>query len=383
MNDTTCDRAGTRIGAGVLVAALGVLIAVTVIARYEADRSVPLLALDVTVGVLSWALVPAMHRWPAATALAANALAALSPAATPAATVGALHAARWRRFAVAAAVGVVGVAAHAVQGSWRPPGGLSFGWWLVLMVAAYAALIGWGALAQARQALIVSLRERAERAEAEQARRVSEARMLERTRIAREMHDVLAHRLSLLATYAGALEYRPDAPPERLAEAAGVIRATVHTALDELRDVITVLRDDESEPSRPQPALADLRGLVEESRGAGIPVELRDRIVDADTVPAGAGRTAYRVVQEGLTNARRHAAGRPVLVTVDGRRGAQLVIEIRNPLREDPPGSPATPGTGTGLVGLTERVALAGGQLGYEVTPAAEFCLHARLPWPA
>jgi signal transduction histidine kinase len=383
MNNTDCDRPGTRIGGVLLLTALFSLVAITIIGQYDAHRSGRLLALDVTVGVLSWAMAPLMGRWPVAAALAANVLAAVSPAATPAATVGALQVARRRRFALAAAVAVVGVAAHAVQGLLRPPGGLSFTWWLALMVAAYAALVGWGALAQARRALIASLRERAERAEAEQARRVSEARMLERTRIAREMHDVLAHRLSLLATYAGALEYRPDAPPGQLSEAAGVIRATVHKALDELRDVIGVLRDDEAEPSRPQPVLADLRGLVEESRDAGVRVELEDRVVDAGTVPAGAGRTAYRVVQEGLTNARKHAAGRPVLVTVDGQRGAQLVVEIRNPLRADPLGPPAAPGTGTGLVGLTERVALAGGELGYEVTPAAEFRLHARLPWPA
>jgi signal transduction histidine kinase len=106
------------------------------------------------------------------------------------------------------------------------------------MIAAYAALLGWGALTQARWALVASLRERARRAEAEQGRRVAEARMLERTRIAREMHDVLAHRLSLVATYAGALEYRPDSPPEQLSRAAGVVRAGVHQAFSELREVI-------------------------------------------------------------------------------------------------------------------------------------------------
>ena len=132
----------------------------------------------------------------------------------------------------------MGILTHAVQGLWRPPGGPSFSWWLALMVVGYAAVIGWGALAQARRALIASLRDRARRAEAEQGRRVAEARVLERTRIAREMHDVLAHRLSLLATYAGALEYRPDAPPEQLAHAAGVVRLGAHQALDELRDVI-------------------------------------------------------------------------------------------------------------------------------------------------
>src|SRR5262249_31767923 len=158
-------------------------------------------------------------------------LAALSPAATPAATAGTMMTAQRRDFRTAVCVGLVGFAAHAVQGAWRPINGLSYLWWLVLVVVAHAALVGWGALSQARAGLIASLCERAERAEAEQGRRVAEARALERIRIAGEMHDVLAHRLSLLATYAGALEYRPDSPPEQLSRAAGVIRTGVHEAL--------------------------------------------------------------------------------------------------------------------------------------------------------
>ena len=143
------------------------------------------------------------------------------------------------------AAGGADVAAHRSAALWRPNGSLPYAWWAVLVIAAGAALVGWGQGDRARQALLASLRERARRAEAEQASRVAEARVAERARIAREMHDVLAHRLSLLATYAGALEYRPDAPPEQLARAAGVVRAGVHQALDELREVITVLRDDD------------------------------------------------------------------------------------------------------------------------------------------
>jgi signal transduction histidine kinase len=131
------------------------------------------------------------------------------------------------------------------------------------------------------------------------------------------MHDVLAHRLSRLATYAGAIEYRPDAPPEQVARAAGVVRAGAHQALDELREVITMLREDDGSGDgsagdggagqRPQPGLADLPRLVEESRDAGARVQLDDRVADPGAVPEAAGRTAYRVVQEGLTNARKHA----------------------------------------------------------------------------
>jgi signal transduction histidine kinase len=269
-----------------------------------------------------------------------------------------------------------------VQGLWRPIDGLSLLWFIVLNLAVHAALVGWGAMTQARRALLDTLRERALRAEAEQGRRVAEARTLERTRMAREMHDVLAHRLSLLATYAGALEYRPDSSPEKLAKAAGVIRAGVHQALDELRDVISVLRDtdiEESAGGRPQPSFTDLRSLVEESRDAGTEVRYDDDVAEPDSLPPATGRTAYRVVQEGLTNARKHATGYPVDLVLRGRPGATLRIAITNPGGN---GVPITPGSGAGLVGLTERVQLAGGTLDHGRAPDGEFRLEASLPWP-
>ncbi|MFI0481323.1 sensor histidine kinase [Actinomadura sp. 9N215] len=114
-------------------------------------------------------------------------------------------------------------------------------------------------------------------------------------------------------------------------------------------------------------------------------MELRDEVVDAGELPAAAGRAAYRVVQEALTNARKHAAGRPVRVVLRGRPGTRLVIDVRNTLPEDTgaaPAAPAVPGSGTGLVGLTERVRLAGGRLDHQAA-AGEFRLHAWLPWPA
>jgi signal transduction histidine kinase len=346
--------------------------------------------LDVSVGLVGCALLPLLSRWPVATAVFLAALAVVSPAATPPATAAALYVAHRRPLPVALGVAAFGIAAHAAQGTWRPNEGLSYGWWLALLVAAYAALVGWGVLGQARRALLDSLRERAHRAEAEQARRIAEARVLERTRIAREMHDVLAHRLTLVATYAGALEYRPDASPEQVARAAGVVRTAVHQALDDLREVIGVLRDSDAadDPAaedtrvRPQPVLDDLPRLVEESRDAGTRVEVSNRLASPGDVPAGTGRTAYRVVQEGLTNARRHGAGQPVRLVLDGRPGARLTIDIRNPLPAEPAAAPASLGTGTGLAGLAERVELAGGGLRHEAT-AGEFRLHAWLPWPA
>ncbi|WP_249714007.1 histidine kinase [Rhizomonospora bruguierae] len=378
-----CDRRPGTAALAVLLGASGVLVAATILGWWSDRPLGPLLALDLTAGALSWLLTP-LTRWrPAATTAVLTVLAAVSPAATPPATIGALQVARRRRSPVAIAVAVAGLAAHAVQGAWRSNGGISYGWWLALVTLGYGALLAWGAWAQAREALIRSLHERARRAEAEQGRRVAEARMLERRKIAREMHDVLAHRLSLLATFAGAMEYRPDSSPERLSRAAGVVRDGVHQALDELREVISLLRDDvpDSDGSRPQPVLADVPRLVEESRDAGTEVLLREAVDEPAEAPPSVARTAYRVIQEGLTNARKHAAGQPVRVAVRGGPGAGLEVDVRNALAPEGATPPGWSG-GAGLVGLTERVHLAGGRLDHQ-TVGGEFRLHASIPWPA
>ncbi|GIE33744.1 two-component sensor histidine kinase [Actinoplanes italicus] len=373
----TGDR---RRGVVIVMVAAGLLIAASTVGRWSDTPIGPLLALDVTAGVLAWLLTPLMLWRPVAATAVLTVLAALSPAVTPPATMGALQVARHRPRRVAIAVSAGGVVAHAVQGAWRSNGGMSYGWWLALVVIAYGALLGWGSWAQAREALVRSLEERARRAEAEQGRRVAEARMSERRRIAREMHDVLAHRLSLLATFAGAMEFRPDAPPEQLSKAAGVVRGGVHQALEELREVISLLRDDDPDGDgvHPQPVLADVPRLVDESRDAGAEVLLHEDVDDPLQAPPAVARTAYRVIQEGLTNARKHAAGQPVTVTLSGGPGTGLAVEVRNPL--------AAPGTlpsgGAGLVGLTERVSLAGGELDHQES-GGEFRLHASIPWPA
>lgn len=254
----------------------------------------------------------------------------------------------------------------------------------LLTTAAITVIVGlWGMVVRSRRLLVVSLRERAERSESEQQLRVDRARYLERNRIAHEMHDVLAHRLSLLSLHAGALEVRADAPPEQIAEAAAVVRASAHQALEDLREVITVLREEqpaEGRPEQPQPTLDALPALADESRSAGTKVRL-DVAVESSAVPAGTGRTAYRIVQEGLTNARKHAPGTAVRVAVGGGAGEGLTIEVRNPW---PVGGRRTtiPGAGTGLIGLTERATLAGGRLSHGRTPDNDFALTAWLPWP-
>jgi signal transduction histidine kinase len=337
------------------------------------------LVLDTAVAVVACVLVPVMLRWPIAGGVALGALAALSPVGTPGSTVAALTAARQRPFRPALLVAATGVAAHAVQGLLRPHG-LPYGWWLLLITLAYAALVGWGALARSRDALMRSLRERAHRAEEEQSRRIAEAQVAERARIAREMHDVLAHRLSLVAMYAGALEYRPDLAADQVATAAGVIRDGVHQALDELRGVITLLRDETDADPPTTEMLAQVPHLIDESREAGVDVRLDDRVGAGTAVPATVGRTAYRIVQEALTNARKHAAGEPVAILIDGSPGERLVIDVRNAV---PGHAPLVPGAGVGLVGLAERVQLAGGRLDHEISAGREFHLHAWLPWRA
>jgi signal transduction histidine kinase len=356
--------------------ALGCLIGVTILGQYGQR----LFVLDLTIGLLSWVLLPLLPGRPVGTTILLDVLAIVSPAATPASTAGTLRVAQRRGFRTAVTVGLVGIAVHAAQGAFRNTPGLSYFWWVVLMAVAHAALVGWGAWSKARGELIESLCERAERAEAEQGRRIAEARAMERTRIATEMHDVLAHRLSLIATYAGALEYRPDAAPEKLAQAAGVIRSGAHQALAELRDVLLVLRADESDDyaQGTQPVLADLTHLLAEARDAGTPVELTDRTAAAGSLPVTLSRTAYRVVQEGLTNARKHAPGRPVKVMLEGAPGGRLTIELRNPVQ----GTTVIPGSGTGLIGLTERVRLAGGRAEHR-TASEEFVLQVWLPFPS
>ena len=198
------------------------------------------------------------------------------------------------------------------------------------------------------------------------------------------MHDVLAHRISLLSLHAGALEFRPDAPPEEIARAAGVIRASAHQALEDLRAVIGLLRDGSGgePPQPPQPTLAALPGLLEESRAAGMHLHADVRLADLAAVPDAVGRHALRIVQEALTNARKHAASAAVELHIEGAPGEGLTIEVRNPAPVLSAAAAEIPGSGTGLVGLTERAVLSGGHLEHGVDEHGDFQLHAWLPWP-
>ncbi|MEU8044312.1 histidine kinase [Micromonospora echinofusca] len=341
---------------------------------------------DAVLGLVCCALIWARRRWPLGLAVATLPLTLFSMAAGVPLLIFYFTAVVHRRTAVALGVTAAGLVTNFAFSYLRPDPQMPYWATTLWGVVISLCVLAWGMFVRARRQLVVSLRERAERAEAEQQLRVAQARHLERTRIAREMHDVLAHRISLLSLHAGALEFRPDAPPEEVARAAGVIRGSAHAALQDLREVIGVLRAETvtaEDPERPQPTLGDLPALVEESRAAGVRVGVRDVVTAGEQVPAAVGRSVYRIVQEGLTNARKHAVGAAVTVDVAGAPGDGLTVEVRNRWPVGGVADPAIPGAGTGLVGIAERVSLAGGRLEYGRDDSGDFRLAAWLPWPA
>src|SRR4051812_41855596 len=327
---------------------------------------------SVVVGIATLVSLHWRRTHPAAVGIGVGAVSLViltAPGATLAAPFNAAIRARGRDLAVIAGLLIAWAFASPLL---SPPAG---SYWVnagaCLLVT--GVVLGWGLFVRARRDLVRSLRAQGDRA-------AEEARAAERRRIAREMHDALAHRLSLLSVHAGALEFHPDAPAEEVAEAAGVIRESAKTALEELRGVIGVLREDggESLTQPPQPTLADLAALVEESRGAGMRITARIELGDA-APPAAVGRTAYRIAQEGLTNARKHAPGAAVTLTVRAA-GGDLQVEVRSLAPVAVPAAAPPPGTETGLIGLAERVSLAGGTLEHGVDPDGAFVLRASLP---
>jgi signal transduction histidine kinase len=336
--------------------------------------------LDQSLGALACAAVWLRRRLPLGLALATIPLSALSDTAGGACMIAVFTLAVHRPFRYVAWVAGLNIAVVPLTFRLRPDADLPYLVSVVLTVVLIAAVVGWGLLVRAKRQLMFSLRDRARRAETEARLRAEQAQRLAREAIAREMHDVLAHRLTLLSVHAGALEFRPDAPREEVARAAGVIRESAHEALQDLREIIGVLRAGEPDDTgRPQPTLAALDTLVAESREAGMKVALDQRVEDPADVPASVGRTAYRIVQEGLTNARKHAPGTEVTVTVTGAPGTGLTVRVHNP---PPVGEvPHVPGSGQGLIGLTERATLAGGRLEHGHTPGGGFEVRAWLPW--
>ena len=250
---------------------------------------------------------------------------------------------------------------------------------ILLIFFVVAATVAVGMYTQARRQLLAQFQRRAMDAEQGQTEAEDRARRAERTRIAREMHDIVAHKISLVALQAGALEVNPNLDRAQVVESVGLIRQTATTALSELREVLGVLRsEDEGAPLAPQPTWGDVRDLVTTSQQAGISVELFDFI--DDPVPDMMARTAYRVVQEGLTNIHKHARHTKARVALIGEPGTDLVIEVSNVL---PVGfTTDLPGARMGLSGIETRVLHAGGTITSGPTDDGRFEVKAVIPWP-
>ncbi|MEU9459186.1 MULTISPECIES: histidine kinase [unclassified Streptomyces] len=361
-----------------------VAVGMVTVATIEADPTTPdgVLLADIVVGALACCALWVRRRWPFGVAVGLVLVSAIEPVAAGAMLVALFGVAVHRPFRPVAAVGALALVLTPVQPYLRPDPGTSFVEATVIGALLPLLVISWGMAVRSRRQLVVTLRERAHRAETEAGLRAEQAQRLAREAIAREMHDVLAHRLTLLSVHAGALEFRPDAPKAEVARAAGVIRDSAHEALQDLREIIGVLRSPgESDGDRPQPTLATLDSLIDESRLAGMKVTLVNRVDDPGAAPAATGRTVYRIAQEGLTNARKHAPGTEVTVTVTGAPGEGLTVEVRNPAPTEP--FEQVPGSGQGLIGLTERATLAGGRLDHGPEPDGGFRVRASLPWPA
>jgi len=339
---------------------------------------------DLALGVASLAAMQCRRRWPFAVtvltvAATAVSVSAIGPWIVCQVSLSARR--RWREILPTAALSVLaGQASLAVQPN------RTMSWYVNLLFCVLAAgvVVAIGLYLGARRDLIASLHDRAERAEREQALQVSTARAGERTRIAREMHDVLAHRMSLVAVHAGALAYRTDLSAAETRETAAIIQANSQRALADLREILGLLRDTERgidvTHHRPQPTLSDLDSLLDDERAAGAHVTLRSDLEDLDALPESIGRSAFRIVQEGLTNARKHAPHAMVTVELTGHPGNGLDLSVRNPVRVGGE-LDGKDGAGFGLVGLAERAAASHGRLEHGLTPNGDFVLRAWLPW--
>src|SRR5690606_35686447 len=218
---------------------------------------------------------------------------------------------------------------------------------LLAGTAFYLGLTGVALYLRGREEVDASQRAAALAAEREQRQRIEQARLAERAKIAQEMHDVLAHRISLLSMLAGGLAYRTDLSPEEMRATAQLIQENAHQSLTELRAVLGTLRadtaaegDGEAAVAPPQPTLADLEKLFDEVRAAGQKLEVHDRVSDREALPTQTGRHAYRIVQEAVTNARKDAPGSRVTAELDGRPREGLRIPVVDPVLPRTPGRP-------------------------------------------
>lgn len=348
----------------------------------EWDHARGLFWLDLTLGIVSLGLMQFRRRHPYLIAALLSVVLAFSAFASGPSCLATVSLATQRRWLQIVSIGLLGLVGSTIFAAIAPaPAGGAEPAWVTFTtnLVFTVALMAIGMYIGSRRELLWTLRERATRAEQEQELRVAQARTNERARIAREMHDVLAHRISLVTMHAGALSYRKDLERAAITRSAEIIQANAHEALTELRGVLGVLRgkDSEANPDRPQPTIDDVPELITDARDSGMHIEYEDVLADELPVPDAAGRTVYRIVQEGLTNARKHAPDAKVSVVLH-RDDDGVRVEVRNPLRVGR--NSATPGAGLGLIGLAERAELSGGELRHRINGHGEFVLRAWLP---
>ncbi|MFB8247413.1 sensor histidine kinase [Streptomyces sp. NPDC055952] len=272
---------------------------------------------------------------------------------------------------------LVSVARHG-EGTWDQQIGSQ------LMSVAVAALIG--ATVRTRRDHTEALEDRARRLESERDQQARLATAAERARIAREMHDIIGHNLSVITGLADGGRYAAAKSPERAAQALDAIATTSRQALTELRRLLDVLREEENEEAKepadlaPQPGLTDLDQLLDGVRAAGLPVHLT--VDGTPTLPPGRQLTVYRVVQEALTNTLKHAGPHTTAaIDLSYREKAAVTVTITD-TGTAPPRSPDTRAAGRGLPGMRERTALYGGTLEAGPRPHPEQGWRVRLHLP-
>jgi len=258
--------------------------------------------------------------------------------------------------------------------------------WLIAGATLFAgpALLAWvlGDSMRYRRAYYASLEDRAARLEAERDAQAQIAAVAERARIARELHDVIAHNVSVMVVQADGASYTLDADPGRAREALAAISATGRQALAEMRRLLGVLRREEeggTSERAPQPGIGELGELLDQARGAGLPVSFTVE-GEPQALPGGIALTAYRIVQESLTNTRKHA-GPVASASVTLRYSeAAVMLAISDDGRGDLGGAAMPGATGHGLTGMRERVAACGGSVAAGPRPGGGFEVVATLP---
>lgn len=250
-------------------------------------------------------------------------------------------------------------------------------WSITVAGVVTAGLVG--LLSQSRQEIDQARAASAQARLDVQEARVARARAEEREAIAREMHDALAHRISMIALHSGALAHRPDLDPEQTQQTAVLIRDNARRSLEDLRTVLSSLRSNgagDTGPEQPQPDLTTLPVLVAEIRDSQ-PVSLA---VDLDpaAVPDALSRNSFRMIQESLTNACKHAPGSPITVRIAGEPGNHLRITVRNRLTSL--ALPDRTGSQLGLVGIIERATALHGTVDHGPVDD-DFVVTISLPW--